>query len=91
MADGQELSAHLGVSNTPESAYSVPCKVLGDSRREPGSKGMVCGFAIEPLKTYSLYSSAGGGINCVVITVSASIPTSDHHPSLQDILAVYSG
>lgn len=64
MADGQGLSARLGVSNTPELAYSVPCKVLGDSRREPGSKGMVCGFAVEPLKTNSLYTSAGGGRNC---------------------------
>lgn len=38
VADGQGLSARLGVSNTPELAYSVPRKVLGDSRREPGSK-----------------------------------------------------
>lgn len=79
VADGQELSAHLGVSNTPESTDSVPGEVFGDGRREPRSKAVVHNFAAENI----LYISAGGGINPITMWAFAIIPTSDHHPSPQ--------
>lgn len=52
VADGQELSAHLEVSNTPESTDSVPGKVFGEGSREPDGKGVVRIFAAAPLKTH---------------------------------------